>query len=120
MTHDVGDAFAGTCLLCNVRATCVPLAMCVPLVGGGLQISGAELQELQNEWEDYAFPPVGTAKFVLGMSVIQFIIKVLVSVCLCVCQILMSVIPYMIKALMSVCLWFRHACNTAFAKACLR
>jgi len=45
MTHDVGDAFAGTCLLCNVRATCVPLAMCVPLVGGGLQISGAELQE---------------------------------------------------------------------------
>ena len=40
------------------------------------QISGAELQELQNEWEDYAFPPVGTAKFVLGMSVIQFIIKV--------------------------------------------
>ena len=37
----------------------------------GNQISGAELQELQNEWEDYAFPPVGTAKFVLGMSVIQ-------------------------------------------------
>ena len=37
----------------------------------GNQISGAELQELQNEWEDYAVPPVGTAKFVLGMSVIQ-------------------------------------------------
>jgi hypothetical protein len=39
--------------------------------------TGAELQELQNEWEDYAFPPVGTAKFVLGMSIIQFIVKVL-------------------------------------------
>jgi hypothetical protein len=48
------------------------------------QISGAELQELQNEWEDYAFPPVGTAKFVLGMSVIQFIIKVRPrSMCTC-------------------------------------
>lgn len=44
--------------------------------------SGAELQELQNEWEDYAFPPVGTAKFVLGMSIIQFIVKVFeVSYC---------------------------------------
>ena len=30
----------------------------------GNQISGAELQELQNEWEDYAFPPVGTAKVI--------------------------------------------------------
>ena len=39
-------------------------------------LAGAELQELQNEWEDYAFPPVGTAKFVLGMSIIQFIVKV--------------------------------------------
>ena len=44
--------------------------------------SGAELQELQNEWEDYAFPPVGTAKFVLGMSIIQFIVKVSIYVCL--------------------------------------
>ncbi len=51
-------------------------APCVCLACAHLQISGAELQELQNEWEDYAFPPVGTAKFVLGMSVIQFIIKV--------------------------------------------
>jgi hypothetical protein len=42
----------------------------------GNQIAGAELQEVQNDWEDYAFPPVGTAKFVLAMSVIQFIIKV--------------------------------------------
>jgi len=42
----------------------------------GKQISGAEAQELQNEWEDYAFPPVGTAKFVLAMSVIQFLVKV--------------------------------------------
>mmetsp|Transcript_36793 Transcript_36793/g.87189 ORF Transcript_36793/g.87189 Transcript_36793/m.87189 type:complete len:184 (-) Transcript_36793:47-598(-) len=42
----------------------------------GNQIAGAELQEVQNDWEDYAFPPVGTAKFVLAMSVIQFIIKI--------------------------------------------
>mmetsp|Transcript_38757 Transcript_38757/g.122146 ORF Transcript_38757/g.122146 Transcript_38757/m.122146 type:complete len:171 (-) Transcript_38757:76-588(-) len=42
----------------------------------GNQISGAEMQEAQNEWEDYAFPPVGTAKFVLGMSIIQFMIKI--------------------------------------------
>mmetsp|Transcript_51862 Transcript_51862/g.121794 ORF Transcript_51862/g.121794 Transcript_51862/m.121794 type:complete len:186 (+) Transcript_51862:39-596(+) len=43
----------------------------------GNQISGAELQELQNEWEDYAFPPVTIAKFVLAMSVIQFFVKVI-------------------------------------------
>eukprot|EP00287_Rhodomonas_sp_CCMP768_P005692 CAMPEP_0196734408 /NCGR_PEP_ID=MMETSP1091-20130531/13163_1 /TAXON_ID=302021 /ORGANISM="Rhodomonas sp., Strain CCMP768" /LENGTH=188 /DNA_ID=CAMNT_0042077915 /DNA_START=11 /DNA_END=577 /DNA_ORIENTATION=+ len=42
----------------------------------GNQISGAELQEIQNEWEDYAFPPVTIAKFVLAMSVIQFFVKV--------------------------------------------
>jgi hypothetical protein len=41
-----------------------------------IAVAGAELQELQNEWEDYAFPPLGTAKFVLGMSIIQFIVKV--------------------------------------------
>ena len=34
------------------------------------------MQEVQNEWQDYAFPPVGTAKFVLGMSVIMFMTKV--------------------------------------------
>jgi hypothetical protein len=43
----------------------------------GNQIAGAELQEVQNEWQDYAFPPIGTAKFVLGMSVIMFVTKVM-------------------------------------------
>lgn len=42
----------------------------------GNQIAGAEVQEQQNEWQDYAFPPVGTAKFVLGMSCIAFMTKV--------------------------------------------
>ena len=54
----------------------VVLRSLAPQSGPGLQISGAEVQELQNEWEDCACPPVGTAKFVLGMSVIQFIVKV--------------------------------------------
>eukprot|EP00282_Hemiselmis_andersenii_P035104 CAMPEP_0169443148 /NCGR_PEP_ID=MMETSP1042-20121227/9204_1 /TAXON_ID=464988 /ORGANISM="Hemiselmis andersenii, Strain CCMP1180" /LENGTH=181 /DNA_ID=CAMNT_0009554363 /DNA_START=17 /DNA_END=559 /DNA_ORIENTATION=+ len=43
----------------------------------GNQIAGAETQEVQNEWQDYAFPPIGTAKFVLGMSVISFVVKIM-------------------------------------------
>lgn len=41
--------------------------------------AGAEVQEVQNEWQDYAFPPIGTAKFVLGMSVIMFMAKVRIA-----------------------------------------
>jgi hypothetical protein len=74
-----GAAFSSN-VACASRVSCVSCVCravsCRSLRVRQVQISGAELQELQNEWEDYAFPPVGTAKFVLGMSVIQFIIKV--------------------------------------------